>query len=150
MEYHCLGYFAYFTCPVSQVHFTKVWSPHCNLAILASWLYLFPNSTFQNYKVQIAQLSSLCCHVCIPKLPLHIAIRPFDYFAELPKSTSPCGLHEWASSSLNFKNISGLSMVCWLDLFFSDHPILQDGLCLASPSTVARDIYMPQPILWLE
>ncbi len=91
MQYHCLAIW-----PPSLVLFFKFTLPKYEVHI-AIWLfcqvdfYLFPNSTFENYKVQIAQLSSLCCHVCIPKLPLHIAIWPFDYFAKLPKSTSPCG-----------------------------------------------------------
>jgi hypothetical protein len=62
MEYHLFGYFAKFSSPIPQVHFAKLRSSHCYLAILPSRLYLFANFILPNYYVHIAiGLFLPCC-----------------------------------------------------------------------------------------
>ncbi len=73
-----------------------------NLAILASWLYLFANSTLPNCQVQIAKLSSPCCDIAMTSFPyrqLHInCYLALWLFCQIANSTSPCGLTELVSS----------------------------------------------------
>ncbi len=86
MEYHFLGYFAKFTCPVSEVRLAKSPSTRCYLAI---WLFYqvdcsclptpdcqIVKSTLPNCQVHSDQLSSPFCYVWIPSCQHHVAILP--------------------------------------------------------------------------
>lgn len=74
---HLFSYFAKFTCPLFEVCFAKLSSPHCYLAkfdYLLSWLYFF------------AKLWSPCCHIFMASFPhcqlcikCYLALKPVDY-----------------------------------------------------------------------
>jgi hypothetical protein len=87
-KYYLLNYFVKFTLHTSQFHFAKWWS---KLLFLQNPLFLVVKSTLPNHRVNSAWLSSPCCQVSIPKLPIpHHQIN----IAKLSSLNSLCELPE--------------------------------------------------------